>query len=279
MPTTFSERLQRRFALWWADRDLRARAHRLVEMMRQRSIDGPDEAWRCCAIWPRQLMAKHNGRVFAARHGCRVPTLYWQGRHVARIPWHDLPGSFVVKPSFGTAGGGAFILAGGRELMRDRPTTRALIRAAVQRRHGYWSRQPLLVEEFIVDADARGGVPTDYKVYMFGGHVGFVETIHRKSHEDLAIGAYDPEWRRLPAFRTLAVAETVPPPAHLGEMLARARALGAALETFMRVDFYMAKEGCVFGEFASTPGKGAYFSEHAERTLGALWDEHCPDRT
>lgn len=53
-----------------------------------------------------------------------------------------------------------------------------------------------------------------------------------------------------------------------------ARKLGEAYDTYVRIDFYASKLGCVFGEFTPyhkiTPWLDVYF--------GALWKKIFPDR-
>lgn len=57
-------------------------------------------------------------------------------------------------------------------------------------------------------------------------------------------------------------------------MLMMARKLGEAYDTYVRIDFYASKLGCVFGEFTPyhkiTPWLDVYF--------GALWKKIFPDR-
>ena len=69
------------------------------------------------------------------------------------------------------------------------------------------------------------------------------------------------------------------PPLCLSEMVACVRRLGAAYETYVRVDMYASDRGCVFGEFSSTPAEGRNFTPFGNRYLGELWERTFPDRT
>ena len=278
---TFSERMRRRMAVWWEDRSLGVRVHRFRERARQRRGGEPDEAWRCCEAWPRQLIAKQNGRVFAARHGLRVPTLHWRGRLPARIPWDALPDDVVVKSSTGSGARGTFVVAGGRELNSGTGMTRDELQRAVLETHGRVCRYPLLVEDFVLEAGAKPVLPVEYRCFTFGRTVAFIEVMHRVRHEDVLHACYSPDWQRHEEdFRTgFIMADPEPAPPHLAEMLAACHRLGPLLGTFMRLDFYMGRDGPVFGEFSSTPRRGLRFSDKGERVLGALWEEHFPERT
>jgi TupA-like ATPgrasp len=65
----------------------------------------------------------------------------------------------------------------------------------------------------------------------------------------------------------------------LDEMLALASKLGAALGTYMRIDFFVGEDGCVFNEFSSLPLGGGYNTPYCDRFFGARWAERHPHAT
>jgi hypothetical protein len=278
----FTDRIARRTAAWWWERaGLRARAHRFRELILPVAPGAPDVVWRCCAFWPRRLIMKLNGRAFAVQHGCRLPKLLWKGRRAAALPWDRLPARFVVKPALGTGGRGAIAVWGDRELLGATdlaPADRG--GAEIRATHRGLLRHPLLAEEFVVDPAYPGTLPTEYKCYLFGGTVGCIEVFRRAARDEASIACYAADWRPMPEpFRVDKYRRRDPeaPPACLPELLAQARRLGAAIGTFMRVDFYVTAEGPTFSEFASTPSGGLHYTDFANRYLGELWQRHCPD--
>ena len=64
-------------------------------------------------------------------------------------------------------------------------------------------------------------------------------------------------------------------PSWLPELLRAGKRLGQAYGTYVRVDFLVAGDAVVFGEFATTPmGPWTAF---AEEYFGRLWQETFPD--
>jgi hypothetical protein len=49
------------------------------------------------------------------------------------------------------------------------------------------------------------------------------------------------------------------------------------LRTYVRIDFYASRVGCVFGEFSPTPAKGNFFSPFADRYFERIWRETFPE--
>jgi len=285
---TFQQRLDRRAERWWgkpfrwtSGRSYADMAHRLSERMTWRSSAEPDELWRCCHEWPRSLINKWNGREYAAKYGCRVPQLYWHGRWPWKIPFDRLPSTFVIRPAYGFAKRGIFVVAEGRDWLRDRAISPPEIRRRLLRDRGpdQWSR--LLVEEFVTNTHGQHRCPVEAKCYTFGDTVAAIQVIDRAG--SLARMApdryYTADWRpfeqRLDDTRILG--PLMDPPACLDEILTAARALGRTLGTFMRIDFFISDKGAVFNEFSSMP----YIvpTPYADALFGGLWAEKFPEAT
>lgn len=286
-PCLFSERIRMRQRVWWAKpnkwrnrESYRHLFHRFKETHALRSKDDPEHKWHCCGLWQRALNNKWNAREFAQRCGYRVPALYWYGRRAGALPLDSLPTHFVIRPAWGTARKGVYVLAHDRDLLHDRVYSKDELRAQVRRDQGRISQFPILVEEFVKTETGDYALPIEYKCYTFGATVGAIQVGQRTGH-----GArhrfYTPLWD--PFADQMSThnppAEDIDPPRCLEDILACARTLGGAYGTFVRVDCYATDRGCVFGEFSSTPMEGLDFTAFADKYFGELWDATFPDRT
>jgi len=278
---TFSERLWTRIRVWWErPSSPRALAHWLGDLHRFRSRDDPDEAWHCCDSWPRSVVHKWNGREFAARHGAPLPELYWHGGRLARVPLGRLPEDFVVRRVRGAWRDGVLVVVGGRELLRDEPVSRDELarRLSPLRRRP----SPLLVEEFVAPGDGARPLPLELKCHTFGATVAAIEVVERTGGSVRSRHRfYTPAWEPFPDSMNTFIpdAELREPPACLPEVVAHVSRLGAALGTYMRIDFFPSGAGCVFNEFSSAPVSGSHYTPYCDELFGALWAEHVPDRT
>ena len=285
---TFQQRLDRRAERWWGHpfrwkswRSYADTSHRISERTTWRSSSDPDERWRCCDVWPRSLINKWNGREYAAKHGCRVPELYWHGRWPWQIPFDRLPPAFVIRPAYGFAKRGIFVVDSGRELLRDEPISPAEIRRRLVRGRAVdqWSR--LMAEEFVTDQRGRYQPPVEAKCFTFGARVAAIQVIDRAASRARMAPErhYTAEWQPF-AQRLDDTRETGPlmdPPACLDEMVRSASRIGHTLGTFMRIDFFISDKGAVFNEFSSMP----YIvpTPYADAWLGDLWEENFPNAT
>jgi hypothetical protein len=243
----------------------------------------PDSAWRCCGYWQRTLLNKWNGREFAARHGCDLPALYWTGFDYSPALFESLPAEFVVRPLWGPATREGAVVAAGRDLLRDAPTSPADVCARLPTRR--WARRPapILIEELIKPEDGHVALPLELKCHTFGGHVAAIQVVERRAALDLKSHYYTTGWESMrdPMTTLLPFDEQIrDPPGCLKTMLALAAALGASIGTYMRVDFFLTDRGCVFNEFSSVPGGGSrWCTPYCDDLFGRLWMEECPDTT
>jgi hypothetical protein len=283
----FSARLLERRARWWGRpfrwsslESYRDTVHRTCERFATHAADQAPAAWHCCRYWQRTLIDKTASRVFAQRHGCALPELYWTGRRIGRIPFEALPPRFVLRPARGTAAAGVYVIAGDRELLRDIAMPRAALRRRVWREHGPIASAPLLVEAF-VPAEADGvRMPVEYKCHTFGGIVGAVQVLERTGQLTGLHRYYTPRWEAFadPMDTHYPPAPMRPPPPWLDTMLAAAARMGQAIGTYMRIDFFGSAAGPVFNEFSSTPQvRGLRYTPCCEAHFGALWQAQFPD--
>ena len=123
----------------------------------------------------------------------------------------------------------------------------------------------LLVEPFL----GRGFVlPVDYKLFVFGGRVAFVQ-VHLDRAGTHRWIVMDRDWRRVsPATRDPDPAR----PVSLDAMIAGAEALASAHD-FLRIDLYEIDGRPRFGEVTVYPGSGLLAVRPAalDRRMGELW--------
>ena len=188
----------------------------------------------------------------AARIGGQwvIPTL-WQGSRLPRAPQWPLP--FVLKARHG-CNQCAFLRTGDE----DWPAIRRRAERWVRSRYGSWLdewgyrdiERGLLVEPFV----GTGGVlPVDYKFFVFGGRVEFVQVhVNRETEHRRVI--FNRNWRRVSILPDTVAAE-LPRPHTLDMMMEAAEELGRDSD-FVRVDLYNADPHPLFGEFTFYPGSG-----------------------
>lgn len=289
MSALYSERIARRRRVWWqaprpgGERPVSDALHRLAERRSVRRRDDPDPAWHCCANWQRTLLDKRNAREFAARHGCELPGLLWRGRSLRQAPLDRFPDAFVVRPARGLGTRGVLVVDHGRNLLDGQPVDRRTLLRRVGLLARLRSSPETLVEEMIRPREPERTFPLEIKLHAFGGEVGIVQVNDRPTVStyglDVATSFYTPEWEQYPeeidpVHGGDAVHERPP---DLDRMLELGTLMGAAIGTYMRVDFFDSDRGPVFNEFASTPWLAAKGSAFADRLLGDLWARHCPE--
>lgn len=128
----------------------------------------------------------------------------------------------------------------------------------------------VIVEELL--SDAGGGIPDDYKFFVFHGTCHFVQVdggrFGRRTQD-----FFRSDWQHLPLSGGMPRAERVPAkPALLGEMVAVAERLGADTD-FVRVDLYELGGRVVFGELTSFPagGDSPFDPEYFDEEFGRPW--------
>ena len=271
---------------WWSPprpgrRGVRDAIHRLRERRTFHQRDQPEEAWRCCEVWQRNLINKWNSREFAARHGCLLPELYWHGTNPAAAPFESLPEEFVIRAVRSASKESVHVVSGGRELLRGEPASPRRLRERLPR--AGMVRRPVmhLIEEFARSEDGGGGIPPNYKCHAFGGHVAAVYYVESAGPGEWRQRYYTPDWQpfddRMNTF--VPEAELREPPGCLEEMVRLAGRMGAELGTYMRIDFFATDRGCVFNEFSSVPVGGRENTPYCDELFGELWAEHVPHAT
>ena len=139
--------------------------------------------------------------------------------------------------------------------------------------YGYWLDEwayeniahGLLVEPYIGTGDR---LPVDYKFYVFGGKVTYVQ-VHLDRKNDHRWILLSPDWTRVSA-RTR---DSDPVrPVSLPQMIEAAEALGRDFD-FVRTDFYECGGQPVFGEMTFYPGSGLdpFDPPELDAVIGSHW--------
>ena len=221
-----------------------------------------------------------------------LPHVYAITRSPETLQRSELPRTFVVKPSHGSAG---LIVVGahvspenhlpqtpvGWQSLHVHPDSLDWDRLIGICRHwmtlrwhpdkqwAYGQIEPrVLVEELLL---SDGRIPLDYKFLVFHGTVGVI-WVDQARFEDHRRNFYSPRWERLDVEYVYPSGPDDPRPTNLVEMIAVAERLADDID-FIRVDLYSIGERIVFGELTACPegGAGVFVPAEFDEDLGALW--------
>lgn len=190
------------------------------------------------------------------------------------VPLETLPRPCVLKA---TAGSGMVRILGARtsaeELRAARADIARWLRRDYSRFHREWCYEglPRRVMAEIMLRDEHGDVPADYKAYVIGGRLRFIQ-VDRGRFGHHTRNLYSPQWSLLPVRLTIDNHALDPPPPRLAEMIRIAETLAEPFE-FMRTDFYVVGDQLYVGELTNYPGAGfEKFIPHAfALELGQMW--------
>jgi hypothetical protein len=234
--------------------------------------------------------------VAALGHADLLPEVLGVVDHPDELLGLDLPASYVVKPTHGS--GAAVVVspeapadavlprpewgwvyahvrpgAAHRGALRDIAAgwTTKLYGRGPNEEWAYSRITPrIIVEEKLSGAD--GGIPDDYKFFVFHGTCRYVQ-VDAGRFDTRTQDFYDPGWRHLPLSGGPAWA--TPPreaPPRLGEMVAAAESLARGTD-FVRADLYLLPDRVVFGELTSYPagGHSPFRPESWDAEFGSHW--------
>lgn len=219
---------------------------------------------------------EHVSRVIGERYLPRAYAIVNDPQDLLSVDW---PESYVVKPTHGS--GAAIVVSPTAPADARLPEARwgwvyrhvrpdfanpqdimAIAKGWVAKLYGQgpnrewvYGRVPrqVIVEELLAGAD--GGIPDDYKFFIFHGRCAFVQVdsgrFGRRTQD-----FYRPDWGRVPMSGGPPWADPERArPAHLDEMIRLAEQLGESTD-FVRVDLYDVDGRIVFGELTSFPAGG-----------------------
>ena len=231
-----------------------------TELVQRRKLLDRDQRLPLCAdkVAVKDMVAATLGSDWV------TPTL-WHGEHPpAAAPW---PRPFVIKARHGC--NQMLVVREGD----DWAVARRRAARWTRRAYGVWLDEwlyrhiprGLLVEPFVGGGDA---LPIDWKFYVFGGRVEFVQVHLDRGGRHRWI-VLDRAWRRVSAPTTDADPR---PPASLARMIEAAEMLARPF-SFVRVDLYDVGGQPRFGELTFYPGSGLdpFDPPSLNGRMGAHW--------
>lgn len=193
-----------------------------------------------------------------------IPTR-WLGTCLPADPVGPYP--FIVKSSHGC---NQYIVV--RSAQDDWQDIRRKTQKWLRRPYGQWLDEGyyadvepgLLIEPFITDT---GDLPIDYKLYVFGGQVAFIQVhLDRGTRHRWAI--FDRDWHCI----SLENCGGIHRPATLNKMIEAAQVLAGDID-FVRIDFYEIAGKPLFGEMTFYPGSGLdpFYPKTIDAVMGDYW--------
>lgn len=228
----------------------------------------------------RELIARGGDKLSMKLHASvaapsvLIPETLWFGEDLTSVYDRDWGCDWVLKPITGS-GSNAFGTGTLRSSGIDLEEVSLWGEDTLAAVHGEWaysqSRSGYLIEKRI-DTD-HGEPPHDIRFFVFKGAVQLIQ-IDSPRTETVYRRFYRPDWTPLDILQGgKPMADTVPAPAELPQMLDAASRIGEEFD-FMRVDLYLAMGKVYFGEITPYPVGGlAPFSDPAfDEELGSHWD-------
>lgn len=231
------------------------------------------------SLWP--FMAKGDGvREIVESLDLAAPKVLYGPLRSTNVPWADLPSSFVIKPSTGTASRGVFLMrrtddGGFHDLIKGRRWTADELVREYQELPSRWQNHVRSDEVLVEELAECGGRPSyDWKVYAFRGEIVLTVQMDRLGGRK-RLRCYLPDWS--PAHRVFdgrySRNEALNDPTLPDELLSAARALSSALPIpFVRVDLYASDTQVLVGELTPFPGTCHEHSPTWDRILGEAWE-------
>jgi hypothetical protein len=210
-------------------------------------------------------------RVAPALH---LPRLYGWSDRAEGLPFDELPDAFVLKANHGsgwnllvadkTSVGRADLAKLARKWLRSDFTI-------VGREWAYRNVRRAVYAEELLRADG-GGLPPDYKLFVFGGKVRIVQVDSDRFTRHMQV-LYDEHWNRIEGTVAGLQGPPLPRPVSLPVMVDAAEKLSAGVD-FVRVDLYEIGGDAYFGELTSSPNKGMspFRPASLDAQLGRLLD-------
>ena len=211
--------------------------------------------------------------------------MYWHGKYARDIPFETLPDSYVVKPIFDSgACKNVYVIVDGFDRMRKKRYSPGELNRELHRNMAWFSthrrRRPLMVQEYISRTHPENHVSLEYKLYMFADRVAAIQVIDRADGQVQKMNYYTPGWEMIeePMHGGQKYQDVFREPAEcLQQIISCAERMGAAIGTYVRLDFILSDHGFAFGEMTFTPGGYGSYSPSGDQYFGKIWRETCPD--
>jgi hypothetical protein len=208
----------------------------------------------------------------AVARGVRTLPALWAGTDLSELRSVRLPPAWVLKPN--NRSNGLIFFGDSQEAPVDdiRRVTKdweSDSRLPVLGEWAYTMAAPgYLVEERIGPIP---GSPSDFKIFVFDGDPFMiqVDTDRFTRHRRLL---YSPKWEPMPFQSSYPLADVIPRPDCLGDLLEAAKVMAASFD-FLRVDLYIERKQIYLGEVTPYPDGGLRpFRPHqGDLAMGSLW--------
>lgn len=226
-----------------------------------------------------RLVNKSHMSGYARLHDIPLPVRYGDFAAIGDIDFRALPDRVVIKPDNAASGECVLLFDGETELLSGQHVPRGdrsyFTRKAFALSGRVNASTRIIVEELVADYDPRFRIPRDFKVYVAGGRAHIIQVINRNGPKaSWSHSFYERDWTPIAdSFRTsYRKGPRFDAPCRLPELLALADRIAADIGCFMRLDFFIAPDRVVFGEFTSYPGAGKNFTAYGNARLCALMD-------
>lgn len=222
---------------------------------------------------------KAPGYRFAASLGIDTPREIARFERIEDVDPDDLPDRFLLKPMSGAANRGVIGLdrqADGTYI--DRLLGRTLTWEDVRAEYhvhltGAKISAGLIVEELLCKPRDPTSIPDDFKVYCFYDRAALVmqrDLRQKEDRKEWRFKFWNREWDDVGPVKFADRCDPdLAPPAHGREIIDAAERIGKRLRLpFIRLDFYDADRGVVFGELSLSPGAPEVFDPDVDEHLG-----------
>lgn len=225
-----------------------------------------------------QLVDKYAVREYVAEKigECYLVPLLGRWDSADAIDFDSLPDRFVLKCNHGSHD----VTVCRDKQMIDRKQVCNNYRKWLKRNLYYSYREwpyknvrPCVICERMIETEAVGGVPTDYKFMCFNGQVDCVMLCMERGTGDTKFYFFDPDWRLLRYNKRGMAAPadfTLPKPDGMDRMFELAAKLSEGFP-FVRVDFYCEEGRIYFGEMTFYPQAG--YDPNIVPVVDRLWGE------
>jgi acylphosphatase len=216
------------------------------------------------------LEDKHNGHEFARSLNLRTPNII--ARYIKLSDIQFAPNT-VIKPASGGGSKAVFVIKSqhcildlhGNRTLGNWDELQDAMKSALRVKHA--RSDSWLVEEFLQNTD--GSIPTDLKMLTFYGKVAMVQEATRLPTR---VCYYNRDGNIIKTGRYEN--KLFPGTGLKQEYVELAERIGLTIPApFLRIDFYKAPSGPVFGEFTPRPGNFHQFDVATDRWLGSRFIE------
>jgi len=209
--------------------------------------------------------------VTDADFGNYLPILYYVGNEAIKIPFDDLPSSFIVKPNHAS---GHVIFVDSQHPRHKQEIINTCREWLNFSRYERGRESPykaieakIIVEQHLGD---NATLPV-YKFYCFRGKSNYILVGKSYFTKNKKNAAYNAKWEKIEIAAPSDRQEDFPKPPQLKEMLQLASELSNSFD-FLRVDLYNVSGKIFISELTVTPAAGSdKFLGKQNKILGQQW--------